>query len=88
MPELPEVEAARKRLATCALSLLPWPSPPPRASRRLRLTGTPADSLPSCSIATGKRIKSVTTNEDSIVFSGTTHTHFVRSLSPARDPSS
>lgn len=44
--------------------------------------------MPSCSIATGKRIKSVTTNEDSIVFSGTTHTHFVRSLSPVRDPSS
>ncbi|GAA5843740.1 hypothetical protein JCM9279_000129 [Rhodotorula babjevae] len=47
MPELPEVEAARKRLA---------------------------------SIATGKRVKSVTTNEDSIVFSGTTHNHFATAI--------
>ncbi|KPV75635.1 uncharacterized protein RHOBADRAFT_52681 [Rhodotorula graminis WP1] len=47
MPELPEVEAARKRLA---------------------------------SIAAGKRIKSVTTTDDSIVFSGTTHTHFATAL--------
>ncbi|GAA5891036.1 hypothetical protein JCM8208_003143 [Rhodotorula glutinis] len=47
MPELPEVEAARKRLA---------------------------------SIATGKRIKTVTANEDSIVFSGTTHNHFATAI--------
>ncbi|BGP45873.1 hypothetical protein JCM10450v2_001708 [Rhodotorula kratochvilovae] len=47
MPELPEVEAARKRLEA---------------------------------VAKGKRIKVVQTNEDSIVFSGTTHAHFATAI--------
>ncbi|GJN88697.1 hypothetical protein Rhopal_001663-T1 [Rhodotorula paludigena] len=47
MPELPEVEAARKKLEK---------------------------------LAQGKRIKTVQTNEDSIVFSGTTHANFATSV--------